>query len=491
MKKAFGVDFGTTNTSIVQYDLDNGLTQITSKPNQPYPSVVCYQGNEILVGHDAKKSINEMAGNPGRTIIKSIKTKLGKNEDIFIMGEPKKIYDVAAEIISYIIKENEMEGQIKEAVLTIPVGFDGEQRRDLRKTAEKSGISVNAFIHEPFAAVIGWLKKDAKNKEINGYILVFDWGGGTLDITVTKKEGIEIFEYGTAEMSGIAGDKFDELLKNYCIDKVLRQSENPIIFEKAMKEPSNRDLINYYIELCKIDLSAHEESKLNFTLRSDGNNLFDFKLTVKRKEFEDLIAEYIERAIEKIKNALQQANIDETQIEKILLVGGTSLIPILIKRISDEFVGYKIVSLQDANELIAEGAAIAAYFGVKPVFSKKIMMELSDGTYYIFYEKGQEIRTSVEQKVNVCCVDFRNSAHIVIAEGNNNVSADREIGFIELERGENLKMNNISNNDQIEVLVSTNEDYILNVKAKSVFSGNEVTEKIHIIGMGVNINELS
>ena len=156
---SFGIDFGTTNSvAAVVTTADRAATPLMSAQGTPYPSVVWYSPDGAKVGHVAKSNINAYAEMPGHRFIRSIKLQLGSGRAIDIAGRRLEVHAVAAEILRHLkweAKASEGGYALQEAVVTIPVGFDGYARRDLRRAAEAAGIHVLTFVHEPFAAVVG------------------------------------------------------------------------------------------------------------------------------------------------------------------------------------------------------------------------------------------------------------------------------------------------------------------------------------------------
>lgn len=244
-----GIDFGTTNTVLVSYDKDLNKFSFTDDEANDYglrdkiivSSTVWYNDNQIIVGNEARANINKYNEIAGNHFEKSIKLKLGKDKKINIFGDELNPHEVATEIFKKInndtyfnpefLRDTKYNIDKTGAVVTIPINFSGQSRRELRKAANEAGIEIKTFIHEPFAAIIGHYftkgydtLKETLNQItlLNGrYLLVFDWGGGTLDVTVLKVENNKMVELGTSELTGVAGDKFDDLIANYAWNKFI------------------------------------------------------------------------------------------------------------------------------------------------------------------------------------------------------------------------------------------------------------------------------
>ena len=240
-----GIDFGTTNSSLVAFDKESGQFSCftsTGTPDKPTPSVVWYHDKHVIVGKTAKEKVNAFSNMPGHHIETSIKSKLGSGKKISVLGRLVQPYEIVADIIKHIKKTAETEKadsrntNYNQAVVTIPINFNGKQREELRKAFNLAGISIDTFIHEPFAALIGFMHTDPEMKKTltsrNSHVLVFDWGGGTLDITIVKIEQNRLWELSTSELTGIAGDKFDEELMNLFSNRFIEKHSDkfPIDF---------------------------------------------------------------------------------------------------------------------------------------------------------------------------------------------------------------------------------------------------------------------
>ncbi|WP_019503194.1 Hsp70 family protein [Pleurocapsa sp. PCC 7319] len=198
----FGIDFGTTNSVAAVFD-GRELTSFVDNNGRPHPSVLWFRGSEKpIIGRKAKDKLRDFGNIPGNQFIKSIKSQIKQETEIEIFGKNYHTWQVASEIFSF-LKEDAVRGypdypEIKEAVITIPLYFNGQQRKAIRKAADNANIFVKSFIHEPFAAVIGYLFSNSNSienlKTVKENILVFDWGGGTLDITLVKLDSGTISE---------------------------------------------------------------------------------------------------------------------------------------------------------------------------------------------------------------------------------------------------------------------------------------------------------
>ncbi len=266
-----GIDFGTTNSVVA--------VSTRSKPNprvkallandmRPHPSVVWYHvSEEPRVGRIAKSNILGFSEAPGNLFISSIKRSLGKGRTFSVFGSKVPGWQVASEIFRHLKHDAQQSygTEVSSAVVTIPVNFDGRARRDLRLAAHQAGIYIKTFVHEPFAAIVGYCYSGKSNRTFQQRdgekILVFDWGGGTLDITIGQVEGGTVTELATSGLSDRSGDHFDDILANFAKTEFMERNRlQPDMF---VLSPGTRDRLRTECELRKIDLSTEQEAMIS------------------------------------------------------------------------------------------------------------------------------------------------------------------------------------------------------------------------------------
>lgn len=437
-----GIDFGTTNSVIVAYNKKkNEFTYFNfarGRGGAPIPtsSTVWYHDNLVEVGKNARDNINKYGDVEGHHFERSIKLKLGSGQNLNIFGASVKPYVVAGTILNS-LKQTAINDwhadkagvDLSRAVFTVPINFNGEARRDLRKSANEAGIDVTTFIHEPFAAIVGHFFTKyrtekcedivQKMKALNGkYLLTFDWGGGTLDITVVQVSNGKMLELGTAELTNVAGDKFDEDIAKYAWNKFLdkygaKYSEEYL--ETVRKKKWDRLLA--IAEQCKLELSRRESSDFILERVTGGNEDLDFTLT--RTDFERLISDALDAASNKIDEAIRQAGIQDIDLSYVLLTGGSCYIPAVRDRMIEKF-GQRVEKVENADLAIAQGAAVIAEMGWLPFLTKDTQIELSDGSFWPIFEQGMPVaaQKSAHNSEVFSCVDQRQKrAKIIICEG--------------------------------------------------------------------------
>lgn len=484
-----GIDFGTTNSVAVAYDKNkHQFTYFNYEGGVPSPisSTVEFHDNSTLVGSVARVNMTKYADVEGYHYERSIKSKIGSDENVYVFGERKEPQDIAAIILKNLKDQAIYEADaikarvdMNNAIFTVPISFSGKARRTLRKSANDAGIDVISFIHEPFAAIIGSLFTDdnfSTSDEVINHIrtidernyLVFDYGGGTLDITVVKSKNGRMLELGTAELTGQAGDKFDELIAkhvwNSFVDKYSSKYSLDYI-ENKRKEKWRRILA--IAERCKIELSNENES--DFLLNSVTGINEDIRNTITRADFEVIISDILDSTCNKIDEALESAQMQPQDIDLVLLTGGTCNIPAIQQRIIDKFGG-RVKTAKDSALVIAQGAAVIAEMRWLPFLTKDIRIVLSDGSYWPMFEAGQPIATENRVAHNdevFTCVDQRQSrAKVIVDEGYGQ------------EEGKTLCVINVPVlgdsrfGDDIEISGDLDKDIVLTISAHSKMIAN-------------------
>ena len=493
-KNGIGIDFGTTTSVAVLYDKTiNKSKPLTAKgTGLPHPSVVWYKADgQVIVGAEAKKHIEGFSTVEGNHFISSIKRRLGRDKNVSIFGQHVDVTSVASEIFKHLKKEAKASyglGEIEEAVVTIPIYFNGISRRELRKAANKAGIFIKKFVHEPFAAILGYFHKDGEGINLHDkegqLILVFDWGGGTLDVTVTKVVNGGLVELSTAGIPDRAGDHFDheivKYVKNGLIEKLNASPEEILIF------PSNKDRLKYECEIKKIQLSNSktvniEVARLCKYAGVDQN----VRQPLTQKEFNNLIKLDISDAIMQVHKALEDANVTANSIDTALLIGGTSRIPYIRDQLRELF-GHRIIEVDNADTIIAEGAAIVDGLNLQTVLARSVNIQLSDGSTYEVFKAGDVASKDICSKtVNFFCTDNRDSqAKLVISEQSGNIFETRTI----VKKVLPIPISGSAfDYERITVIFAIDEDLVLHVSAKAATQRQPESCEIYDLCFGLQL----
>src|SRR6266508_3367590 len=412
-KIAFGIDFGTTNSLAAGWGDD--IRKQEPKPyalldgNRPHASVVWYSpDSKVIVGNAARAQMQAHGGDMGHRFIRSIKRDLGHDREHEILGGQRlPAYDVAAEIFRH-LKDHAHSVQllrrheIAECLVTVPVTFTGRQRKDIRRAMERAGIQLKGFLHEPFAAMIShFYDPETKlGKLRNQRVMVFDWGGGTLDVCIVQvsKDGTKIVELAHSGIEDRAGDDFDQRLMAELRTRFLQRNVE-LRDEDLELQGSVRDKFWLTAENGKITLSKTPEATVtvaNFFQRN--TKIYDLQETVTRHVFEGLIAGEVEAAVRCVQRCLTQARLTPGCVDHLVLVGGTSNIPLIREQLEALF-GHKVQVAQQPDAAIARGAAIVAAEGWRPFNAVPLGVKLCDGSFFDILKRGDRLDAESSRRV--------------------------------------------------------------------------------------------
>ena len=348
MSKILGIDLGTTNS--VLSVMENGEPVIINnkKGERLTPSVVAYtKDDEVLVGSTAK---NQAVINNDRTVI-SIKRKMGSSSKINIDSKELSPQEISAEILKKLKEdaEHHFGEEIKKVVITVPAYFNDNQRQATKDAGKIAGLDVVRIINEPTAAALAY----GLNEEKEQKILVYDLGGGTFDVSILEIGGGVFEVVSTSGNNALGGDDFDNkllemIVKQYKEDNGVDLSDDKMATQKLREE----------VEKAKKELSEREKVELNIPfISADASGPKHLNVEIKRSQFEELIAEYIDETIRLTEKTIRDAELTNDDIDKILLVGGSTRIPLVKKRIN-ELIGDKVYNNINPDECVGLGAAI-------------------------------------------------------------------------------------------------------------------------------------
>lgn len=386
--ESFGIDFGTTNTSVVECLITDGVVTQTpyGENNQPFPSLVALHPEKPAVfGWDVKRRRSQLIAD-GYNVISSFKNILGSDQSI-VVGDNKYYSptDITALFLSYVKSrvETMAKRSMTEAVIAIPVDFKPEQRHNLRKAAEKAGIRVKSFVSEPTAAYVNCREDLAGASNV----AVFDWGGGTLDISLISVEKQEVSELAVAGQR-LGGDDIDQMIARHLHSRVASQEGFARSFDDL--EPAERDQIIECSENAKKRLSADDSAPIRL-MRYAGKTLIRDEITL--DEFTKLIDSRVDEAEKLLYDTAEKAGVSLGQMDAILMVGGScEMQPIFqrMEKIAEEY--HLSICRPDAIQWsVAGGAAILSAQRPSYRLKKGFGVILSDDSFYPVLEAGQEI----------------------------------------------------------------------------------------------------
>lgn len=349
-----GIDLGTTNSSIAYLEGGKPIALPVEEGSALVPSVVSLDepSGQILVGRRAK---NRMAGFPEATI-RSVKRLMGKETRIPLGPKEFSPEELSSFILQYLSRRaGEMLGQeIKKTVITVPAFFNDAQRRATIRAGELAGLEVVRIINEPTSASLVYDYASLQEEGGSRYIMVYDLGGGTFDVSILEIKG-EIKEVlASCGDTVLGGDDFDERLSNSFLRHLKEKtgtdfSASPRAFPVRLKDIA---------EKTKIDLSDAPYARVReVAVTSVNGQPVNLDLEVSRREYEEMIADLVEKTILKVEEALKEANLSSSDIGKIILVGGATRTPLVQRRLAEVF-GRPIHHSIDPDLCVALGAAV-------------------------------------------------------------------------------------------------------------------------------------
>jgi molecular chaperone DnaK (HSP70) len=357
--------------------------------NRPHPSVLWYRGGDIIVGAEARSHLDLTEGGAPPGFVRSPKMALRREGPIHVDGREIDPTDAVSEVLKYLRRHAKSGARAKtydvtRAVVTVPVDFGGPQRRALRAAARKAGIGVIQFVHEPVAALYAWIRAQQDwRKELERLegrvVLVFDWGGGTLDLTLCRVQGGTIVQIKNQGDNEIGGDRFDERLRNLARERHAREHGVENVSPSEAAGMAARLLAQ--CEQRKVELSAESVKSATLFIRDylrvDGpaRNL---NLKLSREDLERQSADLVRRGIAHIDTIIEEARLTYQDIELCLATGGMVNMPVIRNAVVERFGG-RVPKLENGDRIIAEGAALIAHDGLRLRLAKPIEVLVSDG----------------------------------------------------------------------------------------------------------------
>ena len=477
MGKIIGIDLGTTN-SCIAYLREGGEVEIINNSNggRTTPSVVAFsESGEILVGESAK---NQIVLNYDRSI-SSIKREMGTDHKVKIGDKEYTPQEISAFILKKLKNDaEEYFGEpVEEAVITVPAYFSDAQRQATKDAGRIAGLKVRRIINEPTAAALAY----GEGKSEDHTILVYDLGGGTFDVSVLEISSIDgkktVEVKSTNGINRLGGDDFDKKLMDYIIES----------FKKESKIDLSKDRMAYQniknaAEKCKIELSDAKKSRITIPfISANEKGPIHLDMEITRAKFESLIEELVESTIEPVKKALEDAGLKVSDIEEVILVGGSTRIPMVQELLKSIFKS-EIYKGINPDEAVARGAAIQA--GVMSDEIKGIVLvDVTPLTLGVETEGGMVSavidRNSVvpitESKMFTTVTDNQDSVEIHIVQGERALVKDNiSLGKFELQNIRKAP----KGEPRIEVKFDIDVNGILHVSAMDTFTGS--IQKIEI-----------
>ena len=347
MAKIIGIDLGTTNSCVSV--LEAGAPKIIPNPEggRTTPSVVAFKKGERLVGDAAKR---QALTNPNT--VSSIKRLMGTSKKVELDGKKYTPEEISAMILSYLkdYAESYLGEKVEKAVITVPAYFNDAERQATKNAGKIAGLEVERIINEPTAAALAY----GLEKEEGQTILVYDLGGGTFDVSILEL-GDGVFEVkATNGNNKLGGDDFDEAIIKYLVKEFKKENDIDLSEDKMAMQR-----LKEVAEKAKKDLSGMVSTQISapFIAKDEDGEPVHLDMTLSRAKFEDLIEDLVESTLEPVKKALKDAKMTKKDIDKVILVGGSTRVPLVYETITKE-LGQEPSREVNPDEVVAMGAAI-------------------------------------------------------------------------------------------------------------------------------------
>ena len=466
MAKTIGIDLGTTNSCVSVFE--GGAPVVIANPegNRTTPSVVAFKNDEIIVGQKAK---NQLLTNPDT--IYSVKRHMGTSKKIKANGKSYSPEEISAMILGDLKKTAEayLGEDVTKAVITVPAYFNDAERQATKNAGKIAGLEVERIINEPTAAALayGMDKQDEAHT-----ILVYDLGGGTFDVSVLDL-GDGVFEVlSTSGNNKLGGDDFDEKVMDYLVGEFKKEHGTDLSKDKMAMQR-----IKDAAEKAKKDLSGSTSTQISLPFITQGEEgPVHFEHNLSRAKFEDLIGDLAKSTLKSVKTALKDASLTKKDIDKVILVGGSTRIPLVQELIKNE-LGKEPSKGVNPDEVVAMGAAIQGgvltgevndivLLDVTPL---SLGIETMGSVMTKLIDKNTTIPTSKSQVFSTAA-DSQPAVDIHVLQGERPMATDNKtLGRFQLTnippapRGV----------PQIEVTFDIDANGIVNVKAKDLGTNKE------------------
>ena len=469
MAKIIGIDLGTTNSAVSV--LEGGEAKIIPNPegNRTTPSVVAFKNGEIQVGEVAKR---QAVTNP--STVSSIKRHMGDGSyKVHMDGKDYTPQEISAMILQYLksYAEDYLGEKVDKAVITVPAYFNDAQRQATKDAGKIAGLEVERIVNEPTAAALAYgLDKTDKEEKV----LVFDLGGGTFDVSILEL-GDGVFDVlSTSGDNHLGGDDFDQKIMDYLVAEFKKEHGVDLSKDKMALQR-----LKDAAEKAKKDLSGVSTTQISLPfITASAEGPLHLELTLTRAKFEELTHDLVERTKQPVRQALKDAGLSQSDIDEVILVGGSTRIPAVVEAVRKE-TGKEPNKSVNPDEVVAMGAAIQG--GVISGDVKDIVLldvtplslgiETMGGVFTKLIDRNTPIPTSKSQVFSTAA-DNQPAVDVHVLQGERQMAADNKtLGRFQLTdippapRGI----------PQIEVTFDIDKNGIVNVSAKDLGTGKEQT----------------
>lgn len=453
-----GIDLGTCNSLVAFIDDSQVRIIPNGRGHLLTPSVVGYgDDGEILVGEAAT---NQVITAPNRTV-RHVKRIMGERTTVHLEGRGLAPEEISAAILASLrnAASDFLGAEVREAVVTVPAHFDDRQRHATTEAALLAGFRDVRLLNEPTAAALPYATRERAHERI----VVFDFGGGTLDVSCLERDGEDYSVRATVGDGNLGGADIDRLL----FDRIAREIEAQS-GEDAVRDPHLKQMVLQMAEAAKIELSDRTATTVTvpfFGTRSQGT-VHHPSVELRRDELEEMIVPIVDRAIAVARRAVTEAGYDRDGFDTLVLAGGSSRLPVIRRKLRELFdvdVAHRI----NPEEVVATGAALYAAsqggdgFRLHDVLSGTLSVELADGRCVPILRKNQTVPTA-RTRLFTTVADGQTEAEVHIVQGQNEEARrNRSLGRFTLP---NIK-HGARGEARIAVTLSVNEDGVVRIDA--------------------------